>query len=126
MEGRMTTYLFVTDPQIHNPSSIDDSGDDWWSCCKATTIGDTALVYLLGGPGIAYEWKATSAAQPHKVWRYICYVRHVRTLDAPISIQEIKSLIPRDIWAAPYTNFRGVRCLRIPDEAAEALRNLRL
>ena len=121
----MATYLFVTNPENYNPGSVDKSDRNWWSCCKATTAGDTALVYLTGGPGIAYEWKVTSAAEPHKDWRYRCFVRHLRTFDPPISIQEIRSIAPREIWAAPYTNFRGVRCLQIPDEAVELLRNLR-
>jgi len=116
-EPSVTTYLFVT-TEDYEPTSVKRGT---WSCSKTTQSGDRALVYLVG-TGIVCEWEVTSDAVKDLQWGYVCDVSHLRTLKKPISIGEIKEKIQRETWAAPYTNFRGMKSIRIPDEALRALR----
>lgn len=121
----MSTYLFVTDPESSKLSSVKDRTDNEWSCSKSTTVGDTALVYFTGGPGISCEWRVTRQAEPHQEWRYACEVTHVRDFDPPISLKEIWSAIQKSLWPAAYTHFRGLRSIRIPDAVVDKLLSLR-
>ena len=121
----MTTYLFVTDPEINYPETVRNNPNDWWSCSRDTEYGDSLFVYLKGGQGIKYLWRAISSAKENEEWRYICKVRHERTFDPSITIQELRNNIVRDIWAAPYTNFRGMRSIKLKDEVAKLILSLR-
>lgn len=120
----MDPYLFVVNADEYDASVVDEKGGERWSCSKDTTVGDHALVYVTG-EGISYEWAVIAPAAEDPEWRFMCHVRRLREFKPPISIQEIREAIPREIWAAPYTNFRGFRSIRIPDEAYERLLALR-
>jgi hypothetical protein len=124
-EDNVTTYLFITDPVKHPPESVEDGTDDQWSCSKTTSAGDIAYLYQTGGLGIGYQWRVVSDAQPDPDWVYQCGVEHVRKFTPPISLREIWDAIPREIWAAPYTHFRGMKSIRIPEEAVAILERLR-
>ena len=122
----MTTYLFVTDPEKYDVESVTRSTDSLlWSCSKTVAPGDTALVYLKGGEGIAYDWEIRSDAEPNKKWRYMCDVRLLRRFSPPIPLSEICSTVSKAKWGAPHTNFRGFRSIRVPDPVAQQLRALR-
>jgi hypothetical protein len=116
-------YLFVVNAEEYD-ASVGEEGSERWSCCKDTTVGDHALVYVTG-EGITFEWAVTSPAEKDPKWRYMCRVRRVREFHPPITIQEIRETVQREVWRAPYTNFRGFRAIRIPDEAVKALWVLR-
>src|SRR5439155_11835927 len=101
-----------------------ETHDDTWSCSKTAVPGDAALVYLKG-VGIAYEWEITSPPKPHAEWVYECAVSYVGKFEPPITLAEIRAAVSRATWAAPYTNFRGFRSIRIPAEVVVWLRGLR-
>jgi hypothetical protein len=119
----MPTYLFVT-KTAYNPESIESDQESWWSCSRTTRTGDRAFVYVTG-VGIQYEWRALSDARPHTTWRYICDVDHVRTIDPPITLGEIRDEVPEYAWKPPYQNFRGLRSIIIPDEVVQVIRAIR-
>ncbi len=121
----MTTYLFVTDADSYDPEGVQTGTDDWWSCSKTAVPGDLALVYLVGGVGIEYQWQITSQAERNDKWGYVCDVRHLRTFKPPISLGEICFVVSKAEWAPPHLNFRGYRSIRIPDRVAARLRSLR-
>ena len=122
----MHTYLFITDPNVNDPEAV--RSGDWgeWSCSSTTETDDLALVYLTG-TGIKYEWRATSKARSEKNedFPYGCDVQYVRTFRPPITIQELRSEFSRDEWPAPYTNFRGMRSIRLKEGVASRIRDLR-
>lgn len=120
-----TTYLFVTDGAEYDAAGVETHDDYTWSCSKTALPGDAALVYLKGGVGIAYEWEIASRPEPDGKWGYSCAVSYVGKFDPPISLREIRMAVSRAEWAAPYTNFRGFRSIRVPDEIAARLRALR-
>lgn len=120
----MTTYLFVT-KQEFTPEHVEDGdASHWWSCSSTTRSEDRALVYVTG-TGIQYEWRATSNAEPHKEWKYICHVEHVQTFEPPISIGEIREATTKDEWAPPFQNFRGLRSITVPENTAVRILALR-
>ena len=121
----MTTYLFITDPDASKPESVDEISDSTWSCAKSTSPGDSAFVYLTGGRGIAYEWLVLSPATPDPAWTWVCRVKLVRKIEPSIAVAELRATISRELWGAPYTNFRGMRSIRIPDDAVQVIRQLR-
>ena len=94
------------------------------SCSSTAELGDRALVYVTG-VGILYEWSVTSSARREPEWRFVCDVEHVRTLDPPITLDELRRTFSRDEWAPPYQNFRGWKSIRIPDQIADQIRKLR-
>src|SRR3954462_8449950 len=102
----MTSYLFVVDSDEYDASSVTKKGTYPWSCSKRAKPGDRAFVSVTG-KGIQYEWKITSPAWPNHKWRYMCKVRRGAKIIPPSSLQTIVAEIPRNIWAAPYTNLRG-------------------
>lgn len=120
----MATYLFVTKPE-YTPERVAAGFDvPWWSCSSTTECGDSALVYV-SGAGIQYEWRVTSDAVPHKEWKYICDVEHMRTFDPAITIREIRDVVPELEWKPPYQNFRGFRSIRIPERVTGLIQGLR-
>jgi hypothetical protein len=120
----VSTYLFVTKPE-YTPERVERGFEvPWWSCSSTTQFGDRALVYVTG-VGIQYEWRVTSDAQPHEEWKYICDVEHLRTFDPPIPLHDILTTVTRDEWAPPHMNFRGYRSIKVPDEVADRIRQLR-
>lgn len=120
----MATYLFVTKPE-YTPEKVEDGFDNpWWSCSSTTRIDDQALIYITG-IGIAYEWLVTSDAERDEEWRFVCDVQHSRTFTPEIPLQEIREHVTREEWAAPFTNFRGLRSIQIPEEVADRIRDLR-
>ncbi len=82
-------------------------------------------MYVTGGVGIKYEWRATTDAEPDPEWRYICGFEYVRSFEPPISLAEIRQHISRDEWAPPYQNFWGYASIQVPDRIAEKLLSLR-
>lgn len=120
----MNPYLFVVNAEEYDASVVEETSEETWSCSKDTTVGDHAFVYVTG-EGITYEWAVIAPASDDSEWRYKCMVRRLREFKPPITIKEIREGVPREIWAAPYTNFRGFRSIRIPDEALEAILGLR-
>jgi hypothetical protein len=123
VEGvKMQTYLFVTKPHYMPEEAEWDNVR--WSCSKTTKAGDYALVYVTG-EGIQYEWCAVTDAKPHPEWRFMCELEYVRTLAPPITLGEIRAAIPEDDWAPPYQNFRGLKSIRIPEDIARRICNLR-
>src|SRR5690349_16042318 len=99
----METYLFVVNPEQYDASVVDEKGGNRWSSCKSTATGDRALVYVAGGDGITLEWSVVAPAEPDPKWRYMCRVRRLREFHPPIGIQEIRAVVPREVWAVPYT-----------------------
>lgn len=118
----MATYLFVTKPD-YSPERVEANEEPFgWSCSRTTRSGDQALVYVTG-IGIAYDWDVVSDAEPDPEWRYACDVEHVKTFDPPITIQEIRDIVPE--WSPTHQNFRGFRSIRIPEEIAKRILHLR-
>jgi len=107
-------FLFFTRSEFEPESLIEESGS--WSCSKDTRAGDQVFVYI-AGEGIRYEWIAISDSVKDPHWTYCCDVEFVREIDPPITIRELRDMIPADVWLAPHSSFRGYKSIRIPDEA---------
>lgn len=119
----MTPYLFIVNAEEYDASTVDKKGGSW-SCSKDTTVGDRVFVYVTA-EGIKYEWAVMAPAAEDRKWKYKCRVRRKREFVPPIDIKKIRASIPREVWAAPYTNFRGFRSIRIPDDALKSILALR-
>jgi 5-methylcytosine-specific restriction endonuclease McrA len=115
-------YLFVTGPE-YEPEKVTARSPASWSASQHTRKGDLALVYVKG-LGIAFEWKLISDAEQDDQWGNVCKVRRVRQFDPPIDIGTLRAHIPRKVWAAPHTNFRGFKQLRIPNAAVRIIEGL--
>jgi len=119
----MTTYLFVTKPDW-KPQRVKGRKRHGWSCARTTQLGDKILTYVTG-QGISYEWRATSIAEPDSTWKYYCYVEHIADIAPPITIQELRQVFLKKVWAPPHLNFRGIKAIIIPDKIVERIRGLR-
>ena len=82
-----------------------------------------AFVYVKGA-GITYLWHITSDAEPNAEFGYQCDVKHARTFDPPITLQELKSNIGKETWAPPHQNFWGFTSIKIPEEAVSEIIDL--
>jgi hypothetical protein len=119
----MATYLFIT-RERESAHEVRASGKGWWSCSKATRKGDRVLVYLVGDDGgIAHEWRATSDAEPDQEWKYICYVRRVRSFSCIIILSEIRYAVPKR--ECPILHHPQGSSVKIPEGAADRVIALR-
>ena len=120
----MACFLFVTTPN-YDPDIVRREGGGWWSCSKTTRAGDRIFVYMAGGHGLGYEWRANSDARPHKKWKYECDVEWVRNISPPLTLTDLVDAIPRAKWAPPHLHFRGYRSIRVPFAVEAILDSLR-
>jgi len=121
----MSTFLFVTNPHEYTPGAIEAGQWNEWSCGKSVKAGDRAFVYLTKGEGIKYEWAITSDAEPEPKSGYGCGVEPLKFFEPSIPRTELLDNFAKKEWAAPYTQFRGMKCIRLQDEVAERIRALR-
>ena len=120
---KVNTYLFITKPEF-KPEKIRKGKDGWWSCSKATKVGDHVLIYV-AGKGISHEWRAVSNAERNEQWGYVCNVKYVGTFDPPITLQEIRTEFPKEAWSPPHQSFRGYKSIYISSRVLAKIRAMR-
>ena len=119
----MPTYMFITKGESEPERVKDESGFEW-SCSKSTRAGDFALVYV-GGSGVSYQWRVASDAEASEKWGYTCNVEFVSEFSPPITLQELRTAIPKEEWNPPHQNFRGFRSITIPNAIVRHIKALR-
>jgi 5-methylcytosine-specific restriction protein A len=121
----MKTFLFLTKPK-EEPEKAKTNRGIPWCCGKSTQAADRIWVYLTGGQGISYEWRAISHSRqdPTGRHRYVCDVEFVCDFIPPITIVELKNAIPKTEWK-PLYQLRGFKAIKIPDRIAEKIIALR-
>jgi 5-methylcytosine-specific restriction protein A len=124
--GVVKTFLFVTKP-TENPEQVKANGGIPWCCCEAIRSSNRILVYVTGGKGICYEWRAVSNSirDPDGQYAFVCNVEFVSEFIPPITRQELCDAISRDEWVPPHLNFRGNHAVSIPDNVLTKIRALR-
>lgn len=115
--------MFITKGEFE-PERVKDERDIEWSCSKSTHAGDLALVYVAGA-GVSYQWRAVSDAEANDTWGYTCGVEFVGEFAPPITLQELRTAIPKTDWNPPHQNFRGFRSISIPHAIVERIKALR-
>jgi len=121
----VNTFLFVTKP-TENPEQVKANGGIPWRCCEATRCGDGILLYVTGGNGVSYEWRAVSDSirVQNKRRRYDCNVEFVSEFNPPITRQELCDAISRDEWKPPHLKFKGNHAVIIPSNVLPKIRAL--
>ena len=119
----MNTFLILTNPEKYDVESVKDRGG-MWSCQSKTKIGDRLYVYLTGGNGISYEWKASTDARKDPKWTYACDVEFVREITPSIKLDILKKTIPKTIWPLIHSVLGGHKSIEIPEKAVSKIDSL--
>lgn len=119
----MKTFLFFAKPQ-EAPEQVNTNCGIPWCCGKSTLPSDCIWVFVTGGKGISYEWRAISEPKQDQNGRfsYVCDVEFVCDFVPPITLTELKETVPE--WK-PLYNLRGFKAIKIPDRVVEKIRALR-
>jgi len=121
----MQTFMFITREEIAAEGMANDR-DRSWSCGSQLRRGDRVLVYVVKR-GVRFEWRATSDAQRGvgESWRFTCDLKVVKSFKPPITIAELRAMIPQSVWSPPHQNFRGYQHIAVPSSVFNQIKGMR-
>ena len=121
----MNYFLFLTDPIEFEEGVarvVSGTPTEWTGHSKAHP-GDRVLLYLTRGQGIAYEWRVDVGfkAGPRE---YRAIVSHIRPIEPPIGIDELREEFGQEEWAVPH-NMSRYSAVLIPELFVDRILGLR-
>lgn len=124
--ANMSTLLFVTEPE-QKPEQLERGTSLPWSCSHSTRAGDGIWVWVTGGKGLCFQWRAVSDSQPDPKgkYRWVCNVEWVSNFIPPISLIELRNAVAQTDWNPPHVNMRVRAATTIPDCVVKKISALR-
>jgi predicted nucleotide-binding protein len=124
--GDEPAFLYITN-RANKPERIESGHKLPWICPEEIKEGDTIWVFVRG-EGLCYKWQTVSKPyelQPPFGFGLNCSVVFLGKFYPPITLQEMQEAVSEEEWGAPYKDFFGFACVRIPVAVVAKILRLR-